>query len=502
MKTAERATNPFPRTLHAECGDPAGRPRHAHPARWNPRADRQGGRGVRRCTALLSALAAAGALVGCGGDTLAEADGARLEVEEAAALIAEHAPATLNVDEEVVRIVAELWVDYTLLSERLAEDSTLATLDVEIVADRPLQEIVLGRLREEVLEVDTVVSESELADRFALELPGARATASQILLPFPRSASNRQRDSVLTVAEDLRAELFAGADFTTLAVRHSGDPGSARAGGSMGTFGRGQMLAPLDSAIFTLRPGQLSEPVATPLGYHILRLDEVMIPELSEIGDSFRALIQRERLAAAEAAHIAELDSLAALALAPGALEIVRALTRSSPARLTGRAAERPLLTWREGVYTAGDFVELARVAPDGFGGGILDASDSELEVALRRLGQQELLLAEAAARGLEPTAAEIDSVAAAARSAILERARAIGLAGEANRDSAGFGAASPETAGERVRALLSTIVSGREEIVPLAGITFLLREGGRWHIHEQRIGRTVERVRALRGES
>ncbi len=458
----------------------------------------------RRARVALAAMATFAA--GCGPGSLAEAGGERLGVEEAAALIAEHAPPGLEADEQMVRIVAELWVDYTLLATRLEEDSTLASLDVGLVTEQPLQEIVIARLRDQVIEVDTAIADAELAERFALELPGARATASQILLPFPRGATSRQRDSVLTAARGLRGQLAGGADFATLAARHSGDPGSARAGGSMGAFGRGQMLAPIDAAVFALQPGQLSEPVESPLGYHILRLDAIAIPELSEIGGEFRALIQQERLAEAEAGFIAELDSLAGLTLAAGALEIVRALARSSPGRLTARAAGRPLLTWRDGIYTAGDFVELARVSPDGFAAGILEASDQELEAALRRLGQQELLMAEAAARGLEPTPAETDSVTAAARGAILERAAAIGLGtdpgsgeGGGATDSAEAGSASAGPPRERVQAILAEIVAGRREIVPLAGITFLLREEGRWRIHEQRIAATIDRVRRLR---
>ncbi len=467
---------------------------------------RDGGREWGRVplAALLVALGGAG----CGPGPLAEAGGERLEVEEAAGLIAEHGPAGLEPDEQTVRIVAELWVDYTLLASHLEEDSTLSSLDVGLLTEQPLQEIVLGRLRDQVIEVDTVVAGAELAERFAQELPGARATASQILLPFPRGATNRQRDSVLTVARGLHGRIAEGADFATLAARHSGDPGSARAGGSMGTFGRGQMLAAIDASVFALQPGQISEPVESPLGYHILRLDAIAIPELSEIGGEFRTLIQRERFAEAEANYIAELDSVAGLALAAGALEIVRALARSSPGRLTGRAAERALLTWRDGTYTAGEFMELARISPDGFGGGVLEASDAELEAALRRLGRQELLKAEAAARGLEATAAESDSVAGAARSAILERAAAIGLGkpdpaagddGASGEDSVTGAEAPAGTPQARVRGIVTAIVSGRSEVVPLAGITFLLREGGRWRIHEQRIAATLDRIRQLR---
>lgn len=449
---------------------------------------------------IAAGLIAGVALTGCGPGPLAEAGEHRLTVDDAARLISEHS--TVPPDTQVARVVAELWVDYTLLAAHLGADTTLATLDVGLVVEQPLQELMLAELRDAVIDVDTVVTDAELAERFAADLPGARATASQILLLFPPGGGTmRQRDSVLVVARSLRDQLLGGGDFATLASRYSGDPGSGSRGGSMGTFGRGQMLAPIDEAVFALQPGELSEPVETPLGYHLLRLDGLSIPELSEIGEEFRALIQQERMAVAEAAYIAQLDSLAGLTLAEGALQITRALMESSPSRLSGRAAARPLMTWTDGVYTVGDFMELARVSPDGFAEGVLAASDEELEVALRRRGRQELLLAEAEARGFAATEAQADSLAAEARTAIRERAEVIGLlprgAVPDTTADAGAPGATPSVP-EVVEQALARVVGGQQEIVPLGGVTFLLREEGRWRIHGAALAATVERAREL----
>lgn len=157
-------------------------------------------------------------------------------------------------------------------------------------------------------------------------------------------------------------------------------------------------------------------------------------------------------------------------------------------------------MTWNGGVYTVGQFLEMAQVSPDGFAEGVLAASDEELEAALRRRGRQELLLAEARARGLSPTDAQTDSVAAEARAAVRDRADAIGLiprpdGGAGAADTIGTGATTAE---ERVRAALIRVVSGQQEILPLGGVTFLLRETGSWRIHESRIGATVSRIEEL----
>ena len=436
-------------------------------------------------------------LAACGPGPLAEAGGHRLTVEDAAALIA--ANSTVPGDTQVVRAVAELWVDYTLLATQLLADTTLQSLDVGLVTEQPLEEMMLARLREEVVEVDTVVTDEELTARFAADMPGARATASQILLLFPRSATTRQRDSVLTIATGLRNQLAGGADFATMASRYSGDPGSGRRGGSMGTFGRGEMLAPIDDAVFGLGPGELSDPVETALGYHLLRLDALEVPQLSEVGDEFRRRIQQERTSEAEAAYIIRLDSATGLSLAEGALEITRALATSAPSRLARGASRRPLITWEGGVYSAGDFVALAGNSPEGFGEGVVAATAEELEAALLRLGRQELLLEEARVRGFTPTESEVDSVSAEARAAIRSRAEVIGLMSRSAATDSTPATAEMAAVEELVEAALIRIVSGQQEIVPLGGVILLLRNQSAWRIDDARIGATAVRVEEAR---
>lgn len=480
--------------------------RAARPARPSRKASRT----VARLGAAAACVATA-ALAECGGEPLAEAAGSRLSVEDAAQMIAEHS--TLPADTQVARVVAELWVDYTLLATHLEADTSLSTLDVAPLVRQPLEDDMLARLQEEVIEADTVVTDEELAARFAAEMPGARATASQILLLFPPEATARQRDSVLAMARGVRARLDAGAEFAELAAQTSDDPGSARRGGALGTFERGRMLASVDEAVFGMRPGETSEPVASSIGYHVLRLDALEVPELPEVADEFRARVQRERLAEAEAAYIAQLDSLAGLRLADDALPVVRGLARTRASRLGSRAARRPLMEWEGGRYTAGDFVALARESPLGFAEGVESASDEELEEALLRLGRQRLLVEEARARGFEPTQARRDSVANQARSAVRQRALAIGLgtadadapagdaADEAAEDDtadAGSADAGRDETANRVRAVLAQVLAGRQEINPLGAVSLLLRDQSTWRIRRSRIETTARLAQDL----
>ena len=100
---------------------------------------------------------------------------------------------------------------------------------------------------------------------------------------FARPAQTRARHILLTnsgpeslaKAKELLAQLRAGASFEELAKANSTDPGSAARGGDLGFFGAGKMVRPFEDAVAELKnPGDLSEPVESQFGYHIIRLEE------------------------------------------------------------------------------------------------------------------------------------------------------------------------------------------------------------------------------------
>ena len=71
-------------------------------------------------------------------------------------------------------------------------------------------------------------------------------------------------------AEDLRAQLVNGADFATLAKKFSEDPGSKAAGGKF-TVAKGQTVPPFEKASFSLKTNELSQPVKTQFGFHLVQ---------------------------------------------------------------------------------------------------------------------------------------------------------------------------------------------------------------------------------------
>lgn len=71
-------------------------------------------------------------------------------------------------------------------------------------------------------------------------------------------------------AEDLLKKLAAGESFEALARQYSQCP-SGKQGGMLGTFGKGQMVKPFEDAAFALKSGEISKPVRTQFGYHLIK---------------------------------------------------------------------------------------------------------------------------------------------------------------------------------------------------------------------------------------
>jgi len=92
----------------------------------------------------------------------------------------------------------------------------------------------------------------------------------------------------LATAQALKKQLDEGADFAALAVANSTDAGSASQGGDLGWFSRGQMVQEFEDVAFSLEPGQISDPVKTSYGYHIIQTIEkkqARTPSLAEVKD-------------------------------------------------------------------------------------------------------------------------------------------------------------------------------------------------------------------------
>jgi peptidyl-prolyl cis-trans isomerase D len=102
------------------------------------------------------------------------------------------------------------------------------------------------------------------------ERPGRAAIS---LVTIPRVITSADSQAVRNKVLALRDEILKGAKFEDVAKRESNDTLSGAQGGSLGKGGKGRFLADFEKAAYALKPGELSEPVQTQFGYHLIKVD-------------------------------------------------------------------------------------------------------------------------------------------------------------------------------------------------------------------------------------
>jgi peptidyl-prolyl cis-trans isomerase D len=121
--------------------------------------------------------------------------------------------------------------------------------------------------------------------------------ARHILIQIPQGADEATVKKAKAKAEALLKRIRAGESFEALAKADSDDPGSAKQGGDLGFFGRGVMEPDFEKAAFALKVGEVSEPVLTSFGYHLIKLEEIRPAKrksFAEVKDELRAQFRQD----------------------------------------------------------------------------------------------------------------------------------------------------------------------------------------------------------------
>lgn len=445
------------------------------------------------------------ALAACGDDgsdaeTVARVDGYRLTVDEVVELTVDEEQ--LPVSADVVEAIAGLWIDYTLFAEVAARDSTLDDIDFTPLVRARLDQEALATLGDSAIQADTVVTEADAQAWYETSGEGVRFRARHIMLQYPPQATQAQRDSVRERLAGVRDEILAGASFEATAREVSQDPGSAPQGGDLGYFGPGDLVRPFEEAVRALDPGEMSDVVATPMGLHLIRLEDRERPDFAEVSTNVVAQLRMERLQQAESLYVSGVEERAgALNVVDGAVEVARDLARNPSIRLSGRAARRPLVEWDSGSLEAARYLELLRLEPPVFQEQVANGSVEALEDFLSALARRELILAEAESMGLTASPERVDSLAAEAASQIREAARRLDLI---PLDRAPGEDLEPAVQRAVMQALQDNL-SGANPSLPLGPLSYQLRSGRAHSISNAGVGRAVlelGRQRAARGAS
>ena len=127
--------------------------------------------------------------------------------------------------------------------------------------------------------------------------------ARHILIAFKGSPAAQKGKKELTEAEAkakaeaLRNEIVSGkAKFEDVAKKESDDVESGKNGGALGSFGRSQMVPEFEQAAFNAKPGEVTQPVRTQFGYHIIRVEEHSTTPLEQVKATLEKNVKQKKL--------------------------------------------------------------------------------------------------------------------------------------------------------------------------------------------------------------
>ncbi|WP_455212676.1 SurA N-terminal domain-containing protein [Kaarinaea lacus] len=165
---------------------------------------------------------------------------------------------------------------------------------------------------------DAQPSEEELQQFYEervsqFQVPEERRTR-HILIAVDEGADEETINKAREKANDIRQKLADGGDFAKLAEEFSDDPGSSQLGGDIGFFGRNNLDPEYEKTMFALKEGEISDPVLSSFGFHIIKLEEIRAEKSKSFDEVKDELIADYRKNIAERKYFDEAEKITTLA--------------------------------------------------------------------------------------------------------------------------------------------------------------------------------------------
>ncbi len=224
---------------------------------------------------------------------------------------------TVSADEMAAQFKAEIArmpKDQRNMIEQMlkAQGKTIDDVIKEQAADKNAQKMMAfqkflesktGKVTVTPAEVEKFYKENP--DQFKEEAdPADSIRASHILVSVDKGADAKAWEKAKKEIEAIIAQLKKGADFGKLAAEKSACPSGKSANGSLGVFGKGQMVPEFEKAAYALKVGEISGAVKTDFGYHVIRRDAPKgsrAMAFDEVKDRLSAaLLQQKQMVAAQ----------------------------------------------------------------------------------------------------------------------------------------------------------------------------------------------------------
>lgn len=428
-------------------------------------------------------LAGSLALGGCGSlggnaDVAAEAGGQTLRAEQLAGIL--NAIPGQRPQAEIADFVANLWVNLTLVAQKIATDGI--PTDSAAVADALWFDLAQARIsawHDTLMASRIAVSDEQIRTFYD---SGEARIFQHILVTAGGTAADTTRAQA--TVRQIEAGLRGGRSFASYAEEHNPDA-TRQDGGYLPPTPRGGFVQPFDSVAWTLAPGQTSGVVQTQFGWHFIRR-----PPIEEAGPRLTEAISADARRTADSVFSAELVAGKQIEVARSGPSIMRTALSD-----LGRAAAntRTVATWTGGEMTAAEFARWVGSLPAGFPQRLLAEADSSLVGFARLLAQNMIMLQQADSAGIPVPEVNWQAMQLTYRVSVDQLTNALGLNAPEFAPDSTTEAQRAQLAADRVNSYINALATGQapnQQLIP--GLVAKLRSEGTFRVNTAGVNRAV----------
>ena len=444
---------------------------------------------------LVLALAVCVPVIACDGfkeamtahvDVAARAGSQELSVTRLAELLG---ASKIPLRRDVVQTVADMWVNYQLLARAAAHNDSLN--QAEVIDEAMWPAMTNTRIKKFYDIVAKSWASTDTAGNAAAYASGKLLAARHILFNAPPGESPAA-DSALRKAQSVRAQLTS-ANFADMATKYN-QPQAAGPGGDLGVFPKEQMVAEFGNALAALKPGEISQPVRSQFGYHIIRRSTY-----DEVKDQFAAMNNQGAQRTGESLYVAKLNETAKVVVKPNAPAVVKAIAASPDAY---RDDKTVIATSIMGDFTAARAAKwiTAFPNPQQLRQQIQQAPDSAMPDFVKAVVRNDLLLRQADSAKITLDTNEVNEIRRAFVGMVANTWSGLNISPNRLADSAKTVAERERLAAARVNDYMERLLTKDEQFVPIQPtLESALHAKYDYKVNAAGVDRALERAQRIR---
>ena len=429
-------------------------------------------------------------------DVVAKAGSQELSVNRLGDLLG-NAKLQVPVTRPNAQIIADIWTGYQQIAYAAAHSDSLT--DKKAI-DQAVAPMVNAQKLQHFMDSVTKSFKADSGNEAAYNAAaGDLVAARHILIGYKNPGvppSSAEKDSVRKKADMVRAQV-TNANFTDMVKKYSTDPGAAQNNGNYGVFGKQDMVAPFSNATAALKPGEISQPVESQYGFHIIQ----RLP-YAEVKNDFAAKYSQASQRIAMTTYLAQVESTSKIQVKDNAPATMKLVAREPNKHRNDHAT---LATFNGGELTVADFLGWVETAPpqQQILQRIPDLPDSVLKPFVKSLSTQQVLLKRANDAKVDLTQKERDGMYAELSQLVTGVWQSLNIDPKSLADSAKSTAEKERLAATRVDSYLDRMLAGQAQLLTVpAALKKILDAKYEASVNDAGLDRAFERAQHVRASA